>query len=155
MRYDRIKIVEYRDNPRVPPYKSQLASAEADVQALAEQCEQLLHATRQPSSPGSPEDKARKAAQEVLDVVDKKLAARKIDVARLLQLAHKHPKDDSFGYQVVNGAGVVTLVDELGQPFPAEAVFSYSIVGFNVARPDTFPSPRQPYEDALNPPQGR
>jgi hypothetical protein len=142
MKYILIKVIEYRDN-----------QAYAELQQAAADLDELTKATDAHARQAAEIDKLAKASGLPGDT---ELAAAETGKARALasslitarmkvsnaseahsRKAKGHAKVGSFGYQEIDPVRmeVVRILDERGQPFPADAVFGYEVVDANPPRP--------------------
>lgn len=135
MIYIKIRIIECRDNAAY----AALQQADADLRELAEsadaakrEADEIEQLAKQSQAPADLE-KAEAAKVRARALASTILTAR--EKVKLASEAHgkkarTHKMVGAFGYQEIDSVRmeVLRLLDEHGNPFPADAVFGYEVV---------------------------
>lgn len=135
MKYIKIKIVEFRDSAAY----AVLQQADADLRELMaaadaakREAAEIEHLAKESQAPADLE-KAESAKARARALASSIITAR--EKVGIVSEAHgkkakAHKMVGTFGYQEVDPARmeVVRLLDEAGNPFPADAVFGYEVV---------------------------
>lgn len=129
--FNECRIAEYRDSQSVPPYASMLREADKDVETLATRATVERAKTFNTALPQN----ERQHAQRTLEDIENRLNTMRAVRDELLARNHKHARDGSTIYQIVDAAGNIRVVDANGQALPAAAVYSYEVVALDVAPP--------------------
>lgn len=138
MKYIKIKIVEYRDNQAYTDLQQAAAELTELTQTADAQARQAAEIDKLAKASGLPSD-AELAAAEAgkARAMSSSLITTRMKVSYASEAhsrkAKAHAKVGTFGYQELtpDTLELVRLLDERGQPFPADAVFGYEVVDAN------------------------